>query len=344
MNYILTEEILLFQKRAGIITESKYKKSLNALQLINEFLLLETESSAPPVDDLIKKTTAAGVDIKDEEVQLDILDKLIDSNFQPEKVDPKQIAEYKKPLEEDAGAIGFSLDVLENSEVLEKLTHALDVPMNVIQKAIGFLKKIAEFPFNLIKKFFFKIARFFGASIESAEKWGVGGLTALAIICLVYGILHFPALLAALSGGFGIIALCKLGYALVKSAVGLNGLWKKFKNYKSEESSEKNIKTFSPADFFTSIEQKYKEKTGEKIPDKWYFTLKDWYDNFKTKEGNFKPFISKAMNDISIAINQNKKQNEIGKLIKLIDKYTPENTKVKDILLNIQNIWKDNLI
>ena len=84
---ILSEEFRRMQKLAGIITEVDYRIT----HLINEFLLVETESTSPSIDVLVKQVANTGVNIKDEDVQLDLLDKFIDSDFHPEKINPKQI-------------------------------------------------------------------------------------------------------------------------------------------------------------------------------------------------------------------------------------------------------------
>lgn len=335
---ILSEEFFRMQKLAGLITENEYRNLSNIIQYTQAVLLLETESSAPPVDDLVKKVANTGADIKDEEIQLDILDKIIDSDFQPEKIDPKQIKEYKKFLEEEAGTLAVGIEILETTEVIEKFAEILGVNVDTIKKAVAWVKKIFGWPSKIIKKFFFTIARFFGASIESAEKWGIGGLAVIATICLVYGIMHFPGLIATLSGGFGFMALAKLGWGLIKSAAGLKALWQKFKSYKKES----DVKIYTTNDFLTSIESKYKEITNKKIPNDWVFTLKDYFSEIKDEETQEK--VSEYFERISYAINTNRRYNLIG-LIKLIEKNPPiigNNDKILNIFKEIANIFKLN--
>lgn len=333
---ILSEEFRRMQKLAGLITESEYRSLSNIIQYTNAILLLETESSAPPVDDLVKKVANTGADIKDEEVQLDILDKIIDSDFQPEKIDPKQITEYKKSLEEEAGTLSVGIEILETTEVIEKFAEILGVNVDTIKKAVAWVKKIFGWPSKIIKKFFFKIARFFGASIESAEKWGIGGLAVIATICLIYGIMHFPGLVSGLAGSFGFMALAKLGWGLIKSAAGLKALWQKFKSYKKES----DVKIYTTNDFLTSIEPKYKEITKKKIPDNWIFTLKDYFSEIKDKK--IQERASEFLKKISDSINNNRRYNLVG-LIQLIEKNPPaigNNDKVLKIFDDIANIFK----
>jgi hypothetical protein len=340
MNYNPTPETLLWQKRAGIITETQHN---NMLEVLNFLTLMENETPSSEFDNLVKKVSAE-TDLKDKDNQLAFLDTLIDTGFQPEKVDPKKITEYKEAIEEDAGAVGLGLDVLESAEVLEQLAHALHVKPDVIKKAVAYLKKVFELPFTVIKKFFFTIARYFGASVETASKFGIGGLAVVGIICLVYGILHFPGILAGLSGGFGIVALGKLGWALIKGVAGIRGLYKKFKAYKKEVGN-----VYSTNDFLTNIEKAYKEKTGEKFKTADVYTMQEWYSSLpaKSNQVNLQTLASNLMKDIADAITQNKKNSgDLGKLERLIRlaKDKEEGKKVAVLLQKLKNTFPENLL
>ena len=337
MNYNLTPEIILWQKRAGIVTESQHNLMLEMLSFLT---LIENEAPSPEFDNLIKKVSAE-TDLKDKNNQLAFLNTLIDTGFQPEKVDPKKITEYKESLGEDAGAIGLGIEVLESAEVLEQISHALHVKLDVVEKAVAYLKKIFELPFTLIKKFFYTVARFFGASIETASKWGIGGLTVVGLICLVYGIMHFPGILASLSGTFGFVALAKLGYALVKGAAGMKGLYSKLKAYKTEVG-----KQYSTNDFLTTIEKQYKEKTGEKFSTADVFAIQEWFNSLPTKdrEGNLKTIASNSMKDIADAITQNKKNSgDLEKLSKLAGNIKG-GEKVAALLQKLKSTFPENLL
>ena len=337
MSYTITPETILWQKRAGIITESQHNLMLEVLSFLT---LIENEAPSSEFDNLVKKVSAE-TNLKDKNTQLDFLNTLIDSGFQPEKVNPEEITEYKHSIEEDAGAVGLGIEVLENAEILEQLAHALHVKLDIVKKAVEYLKKIVEFPFTVIKKFFYTIARFFGASIETASKWGIGGLAVVGIICLVYGIMHFPGILATLSGGFGFIALAKLGFALVKGAAGVKGLYAKFKAYKVETS-----KLFTTNDFLTSIEKQYKEKTGEKFSTGEVFSMKDWFNQLPAKgeQGNMQTVASKSMKDVADAITQNKKNSgDLEKLIKLAGS-VKGGEKIIALLQKLKKTFPENLL
>ena len=105
MNYNLTPETLLWQKRAGIVTESQHNLMLEVLSFLT---LVENEAPSSEFDNLVKKVSAE-TNLKDKNTQLDFLNTLIDSGFQPEKVNPKEITEYRESIEEDAGAVGLGL-------------------------------------------------------------------------------------------------------------------------------------------------------------------------------------------------------------------------------------------
>jgi hypothetical protein len=337
MNYNLTPETLLWQKRAGIVTESQHNLMLEVLSFLT---LVENEAPSSEFDNLVKKVSAE-TNLKDKNTQLDFLNTLIDSGFQPEKVNPKEITEYRESIEEDAGAVGLGLEVLESAEVLEQIAHALHVKLDIVKKAVAYLKKVFEFPFTVIKKFFYTIARFFGASIETASKWGIGGIAAVGIVCLIYGVSHFPGILASLSGTFGFIALAKLGYAFIKGAAGIKGLYDKFKAYKTEAG-----KQYSTNDFLTSIEKAYKEKTGEKFSTADVFAIQGWFSSLPTKdnEGNLKTVASNSMKDIADTITHNKKNSgDLEKLTKLAANIKG-GEKVAALLQKLKSTFPENLL
>jgi hypothetical protein len=209
---------------------------------------------------------------------------------------------------------------------------------------VSLLKKVFELPFTVIKKFFFTIARYFGASVETASKFGIGGLAVVGIICLVYGISHFPGIIAGLSGGFGILALANLGIALVKAVAGIRGLYKKFKAYKKEVGN-----VYSTNDFLTNIEKAYKEKTGEKFKTADIYTMQEWFDSLPTKsnQGNLQTLASNSMKDIADAISQNKKNSgDLEKLEKLtgLVEDKEEGKKVAVLLQKLKNTFPENLL
>ena len=76
MNYNLTPETLLWQKRAGIVTESQHNLMLEVLSFLT---LVENEAPSSEFDNLVKKVSAE-TNLKDKNTQLDFLNTLIDSN------------------------------------------------------------------------------------------------------------------------------------------------------------------------------------------------------------------------------------------------------------------------
>lgn len=345
MQYPQTPETLLWQKRAGIITESQYNL---LVELTDFFNLMEAEApDSGELNNLVKKVADAGANVKDKNVQLDLLDKALDADFDFSKIDPKKITEYKQEINESGGGfIGSAIAYLEDAEGAEAVMHGLGTKNpGIISTILKWLKKLAEFPFKIIEKFFYRIARFFGAGIETASIAGTSGMVILTIICLAYAVMHFPTILASLSGGFGIIGLLKLGKALWNAASGIKSLFKKFKSFKRETS--KSQMDFTSNDFLTAIEKQYKEKTGKKFSTSDVFDLREWFDHIPDdpKQGDVKITISQLMKNAADAVTQNEKYNNFEKIITLTKKHTPKYApKVILILRKIREAFPDNLL
>lgn len=345
MQYSQTPETLLWQKRAGIITESQY----NLLVELTEFFnLMEAEApDSGELNNLVKKVADAGTNIKDKNVQLDLLDKALDADFDFSKIDPKKITEYKQEINESGGGVVASaIAYLEDSEGAEAVLHGLGTKdTSIISKILKWLKKLAEFPFKIIEKLFYKLARFFGAGIETASIVGTSGIVIVTIICLAYAAMHFPGMLATLSGGLGIFGLIKLGKALWNAASGIKSLLKKFKSFRKEKS--KSQMDFTTNDFLTALEKQYKEKTGKKFSTSDVFGLREWFDHIPDdpKQGDAKITISQLMKNAADAVTQNKKYNNFEKIITLAKKYTPKYApKAILVLRKIRAAFPDNLL
>lgn len=345
MQYTQTPETLLWQKRAGIITESHYNL---LVELTDFFNLMEAEApDSGELNNLVKKVADTGANVKDKNVQLDLLDKALDADFDLSKIDPKKITEYKQEINESGGGfISSAITFLEDAEGAEAVMHGLGTKNpGIISTIIKWLKKLLEFPFKLIEKLFYKIARFFGAGIETASIVGTSGLVLITICCLAFAIMHFPGLLAGISGTFGIFGLLKLGKALWNSVSGIKNLFKKFKSFKKEAS--KSQMDFTTNDFLSNIEKQYKEKTGKKFSTSDVYDLRDWFDHVPDdpKQGDAKITISQLMKNAADAVTQNKKYNNFEKIITLTKKYTPEYApKVILILRKIRAAFPDNLL
>jgi hypothetical protein len=246
------------------------------------------------VDDFVEKVKETGTNIDDEKVQLDILKKMLDSDFNLDKVNPEEINEYDESLEESAGGIGHSLhmamDTIEGSEMVQQqIINRLGISSSKIKTAIKWIKKILMAVPNFIDKLFYKLARLLGLDIEGAKIAGKVGLGIFAIICLCVAIMSFPSVLAGFAGGFSILAIIKLFAALAKGASAIWNMWKKFKAIKKESADEVY---FTTNDFLQKIEPTYMKAPsvkGEKIPDNWAYALEGWYKSRWSKEdGNNK--------------------------------------------------------
>ena len=88
MNLTLKERLDL-QRTARIITESQYNK------------LLKEEDGAQKINNFIKGVKSAGIDINNNKVQLDILNKFIDADFDIDSLNPEEINEYNERIKYD---------------------------------------------------------------------------------------------------------------------------------------------------------------------------------------------------------------------------------------------------
>ena len=288
MEYI--NEVKRFQQLAGILNES-LSYSLN-----------ESEQAADKaVDDLKQKAEKAGVDTDNEKVQMDILNKMIDADFDLAKINVNQIKEYDENLEESGGALATSVhagvEILENAELIEKIAHLLHVDIQKVKNALKWVVKITSYPSRLIDKLFFKVARLLGANVENARVAGMGGIALVALVCFIFGIIYFPSLLPSVVGFWG---LAKFIWAIIKSISGIHTMWKQLTGAQQEQ------KAYTTADFFKEIEKKYMEtegSEGKKIPTDWVYELSDWYDSLSKSD---KPQASTTMKSLAQSINSGK--------------------------------------
>ena len=105
---------------------------IKLLDIIEERLLNEAEQTAiKAVDNLVQKAEKAGADIEDEKVQLDLLNKMIDTNFNLDKIDPEQITEYNN-LKEEAGSGLQKATKSLTPELLKKIARALNIDVQKV--------------------------------------------------------------------------------------------------------------------------------------------------------------------------------------------------------------------
>jgi hypothetical protein len=269
---------------------------IKLLDIIEEGLLSEAETAVQAVDNLVQKAEKAGADIEDEKVQLDLLNKMIDTNFNLDKIDPEQITEYNN-LKEEAGSGLQKATKSLTPELLKKIARALNIDVQKVEKALALVNKIAGFASNVIDKLFFTIARYLGVDVNNAKIAGRGGLALVSLVGVIFGLIHFPAVVATITGSLGLIGLAKLGYAMIKSISSIKTMWAEIKSAIFEHSK------YTTSDFLKDIEKKYMEtegSQGEKIPTKWVYQLSDWYNTLKKQ---YQERISTELPNLTKAIN-----------------------------------------
>lgn len=275
---------------------------IKLLDILEENLLNEAEQAAVAVDNLVKKAEKAGADIENEKVQADLLNKMIDSNFDLTKINPNQISEYYEDLKEAAASsLKDGVKAFE-PRLIQKIAKVLKVKIATVENAVAWVKKIAGFTSNVIDKLFFKIARFFGANINNAKIVGRGGLALVSLVAIIFGLISFPAEVAAIGGSLGIIGLAKLALIVIKNISKVKTMWDEVKSAILEHSE------YSAADFLRDIEKKYMEtegSQGKKIPTDWVYELSDWY---KSLDKEKQQQASARMKQLAQVINSGKYQ------------------------------------
>jgi len=328
MNLTLKERLDL-QRTARIITESQYNK------------LLKEEDGTQKINNFIKGVKSAGIDTSNNKVQLDILNKFIDADFDIDSLNPEEINEYNESLEEnkilfESGILSLGLEALETYEAGETGTHLGTTIMQKmgfsneqIKSASKFLKNLIKYsPIRLVEKAFFKIARLFGANIETASMAGNVGLALFAIGCIAFSISHFPSIISVVSAAFAggsimaiVPALMKLFWAITKSANSIFSLWKNATAVSKESSGI----TYTSNDFLKDIESAYKKSPnskGKQIPTNWIYDLKDWYNHLKKQD---QPLVSKALKDLSVAITSDLPDNKKISYYNILKKFNHDN-------------------
>ena len=208
-----------------------------------------------------KKIETTGKDIEDKDIQFDLLDKVLDADFDLTKVDVDDLKENSTYIKESVEGLGLAIEALESFEVGHVLSKVMGIDEKKVENALSMLKKFVDYPFDLVKKFFFKVARVCGLSIEASKISGYFGLSLLALICLVIGIVHFPSLLSGITLGFSAVGFIKLFWGLVKLSSSIYSIWTKVMKIKKEG----KVESTSGADFLDKFEKVYKSVTGNKI-------------------------------------------------------------------------------
>lgn len=285
------------------------------------FLIESDEvTSSAKVDDLLKDLDKSGKDIGDEKIQKDLLDKLIDVNFDTDKIDVEQIKEYNGSLNEGHGSLGvlhLIAEYVDNVELAERIAHNLHIDSKYVKKVfevVSWIVHKASWLLEQVEKAIFKIANLMGMSIEKSKNTATGAMAILGICCFIYGLTHVTGSLGAAVGVgliIKILAVCFKGWASIKS------FFIKVKDILHEINSG----NYTVSDFLDDIKSRIKKMGMKDISTSEVFSLDKWYDNSKTEKSK----IGMLLNNLSKKINSEKFNREeikkdLLKLVNLIDK------------------------
>lgn len=285
----MINESIRIKRLAGIISEIEY----------NQILIFEQQTNS--VDVLLNKAQQTGLDLNDKNVQLDIVDSLIDVNFNPEKVDVNSITEgSREKLEEEGGVVQMTVHALEDVETIEKIAHYLGVKVEYVKMAKKFIDgvvKVLGWPFKKIQALFYNIARLVGFDVEKSRVAGVGGLLLLGIAGIVYTIMTFPATISLITGGLAFKAVLKFLYTMFKSIAGIKGF---VSNLFSAKKEVEDV-NYTITDFFDDIKTKASKSLN--VPFEWIYQFESWINHMDKEE---KTSVMKKLMDLADFIKRGK--------------------------------------
>lgn len=291
--------------------------------MTNKNLLLETfinvlcEEEGLSAEKVAQTIDKAGGDSNDEEVQKAFLEKLIDSDFEPNDIKIDDVINPKVQegliVESDAAhsiahGIHSGLDWIENSETgiqfSEKLTKwsggLIKINKEKLIKGLHALEKVLNFVPNILSKGIYKIIRKFGGGLESAKVGSIGGEVIWLCVLAAFAITFWPGLAGVAAGGLTIL---KVGALLLKLWNLGRTLYKIVMNFVTGVKEVKNV-DFSVTDFLDGIERS--SKTDIKVDYNIIKSLESWFDHLGDNEKPKAQEILKNSNDLLIKGRQSK--------------------------------------
>jgi hypothetical protein len=272
---------------ANLKLEHEFMLSKRLFETFTNVICEEEGLSAEKIAQTIDK---AGGDSEDEDVQKAFLEKLIDSDFEPNniKVDDVINSDIQENLivESDmahniAHGIHSGLDWIENSETgiqfSEKLTKwsggLLKINKEKLIKGLHALEKVLNFVPNILSKGIYKIMRKFGGGLESAKVGSIGGEVIWLCVLAGFAITFWPGLAGIAAGGLTIL---KIGGLLLKLWNLGRTIYKIVKNFVTGVKEVKNV-DFSVTDFLDGIEKS--SDTNIKVEYDVIKSLEEWFNH-----------------------------------------------------------------
>jgi len=237
------------------------------------------------VDDIIKD-----IDIKDINVQVDFIDKLIGSEFDLDKIDTEGINKEDEEVNESHNSSELFTEVIENferSHFYEGLIKRFG--LDKVVKAFKIIKDIVKLPWTLLKKFIFWICRnLFGASFETSNKASFIGAVCVCVIGLIISSMHFPEVTIIGAGFYG---LTKLFFLISKIWGSIKHAYEELKKFVAEGASKGKEAIYTIFDFIDSLEMFYKDFYKKKISSDISHKLDEWVDTIKEDNKIFNRFV-----------------------------------------------------
>lgn len=305
------------------------------LRPFGEFnLLLESDQKAidqstKEVDDLLRELEKSGKDIKDKEIQKDLIAKIIDSDFNIDEIDVEEIKENNHPINESHGSIGGLMhliaEFIDNTELGENLAHKLNIKKEKIQWIFTIIKKIihgAVWILELVEKAIFKVCRFMGIGIETSKATSTATMAIIGITCFIFAIIHAGPEVATLAG---------IGLAIKLSVIMIKG-WASIKSFyvrAKDVFHEAKRANYTINDFLDEIGPTVKKLGGKEFDTNTIFALDKWYDSLQNRRSDveyyFKQIIKISNSEHANNPQQKHKvENYINNLMKKVDEKQKE--------------------
>ena len=285
--------------------------------ILETFINVLCEGEGLSAEKVAQTIDNAGGDSDDEEVQKAFLEKLIDSDFEPNNIKIDDVINPKIQegliVESDAShgiihGLHIALDWIENSETgiqfSEKLAKwsggLIKINKEKLIKGLHALEKVLNFLPNILSKGIYKIIRKFGGGLESAKVGSIGGEIIWLCVLAAFAITFWPGLAGIAAGGLTIL---KVGGLLLKLWNLGRTLYKIVMNFVTGVTEVKDV-DFSVTDFLSSVEKS--SKTGIEVDYNVIKSLEGWFNHLGGDEKSKAQEVLKNSNDLFIKGRESK--------------------------------------
>lgn len=269
-------------KKANLLVEQLYLAAKTETILSEDFKHILTESEIPGIEKVKKGVEQAGASLNDKDIQLALLDKFIDADFDLSKVNPQaviQSAPKQEAITEGAEGASELFHLLHKAHALFDNTEDGARILGVVQKKVGnkitkelikkgleILEKILNFVPNLFAKAIYKLLRSGGINLENAKIGSVSGPIIWIGLMAAFAVITFPSITALVTSIAGIMTLLYKLWNIIST------IWSGYKKI-VDAGEEQGDKVMTSVDYLDELEKtKGFEISYDEIneADEWY--------------------------------------------------------------------------